>query len=119
MPILSGSYLQTCKVGNTVTQTTRSGHNFANYRPVSKILEHYVDNNGYNDAFQSAYRQRHSTETALIRIHNDMMQSMDCHRGVLLVLLDLSAAFDTLNHGILLKRLHDIGVRHTMFDWFT
>ena len=90
---------------------------FAKYRPVSNIgfvsnvLERYVanavrehvDNNGYNDAFQSAYRPRHSTDTALVRIHNDMMQSMDCRRGVLLVLLDLSAAFDTLDHGILLK----------------
>ena len=107
-------------------------NNFANYRPVSnigfvsKVLERYVanavrehvDNNGYNDAFQSAYRPRHSTETALVRIHNDMMQSMDCRRGVLLVLLDLSAAFDTLDHGILLKRLHDIGVRHTALEWF-
>ena len=107
-------------------------NNFANYRPVSnigfvsKVLERYVanavrehvDNNGYNDAFQSAYRPQHSTETALVRIHNDMMQSMDCRRGVLLVLLDLSAAFDTLDHGILLKRLHDIGVRHTALEWF-
>ena len=57
-------------------------------------------------------------ETALVRIHNDMMQSMDCRRGVLLVLLDLSAAYDTLDHGILLKRLHDIGVRHTALEWF-
>ena len=59
-------------------------------------------------------------ETALVRIHNDMMQSMDCRRGVLLVLLDLSAAFDTLDHGILLERLHDniIGVRHTALEWF-
>ena len=81
-------------------------------------VHEHVDNNGYNDAFQSAYRPRHSTETALVRIHNDMMQSMDCRRGVLLVLLDLSAAFDTLDHGILLKRLHDIGVRHTALEWF-
>ena len=104
-------------------------NNFANYRPVSnlrfvaKVLERYVanavrehvDNNGHTDAVQSAYRPRHSTETAL---HNDMKQSMDSRRGVLLVLLDLSAAFDTLHHGILLERLHDIGVRHTALEWF-
>ena len=60
----------------------------------------------------------HSTETALVRIHHDLMQSMDCRRGVLLVLLDLSAAFDTLDHGILLRRLHEIGVRHTVLEWF-
>ena len=76
-------------------------------------MREYVDNNGYNDAFQSAYRPHHSTETALVRIHNDMMQSMDCRRRVL---LDLSAAFDTLDHDILLKRLHDIGVRHTVLE---
>ena len=105
-------------------------NNFANYRPVSnigfvsKVLERYVanavrehvDSNGSNDAFQSAYRPRHSTETALVRLHNDM--SMDCRRGVILVLLDLSAAFDTLDHGILLERLHDIGVRHPALEWF-
>ena len=48
-------------------------------------MREHVDNNGYNDAFQSDYRPRHSTETAtaLVRIHNDLMQSMDCRRGVL------------------------------------
>ena len=84
----------------------------------ANAVREHVDNNGYNDTFQSAYRPRHSIETALVRIHNDMMQSMDSCRGVLLVLLDLSSVFDTLDHDILLKRLHDIGVRHTALEWF-
>ena len=57
------------------------------------------------------------TDRVIARIHNDLMQSMDCRRGALLVLLDLSAAFDTLDHGILLRRLYEIGVRHTVLEW--
>ena len=98
----------------------------SNLNLVSKTLEHYVanelrryiDTNGFNDPFQSAYRPRHSTETALVRIHEDMTQAIDSRRGVLLVLLDLSAAFDTLDHSILLLRLRDIGLTQTVFTWF-
>ena len=108
-------------------------NSLANYRPVSnlsfvsKTLERYVANelrrhidaNGFNDPFQSAYRPRHSTSTALVRIHEDMTQAIDSRRGVLLLLLDVSAAFDTLDHTILLLRLRDIGLSQTVFTWFT
>ena len=56
--------------------------------------------------FQSAYRRGHSTETALLRILNDLVVMSDGGNNALLVLLDLSAAFDTLDHTLLLQRLH-------------
>ena len=68
---------------------------------------------------QSAYKKFHSTETALLRVHNDIMLSVDKGNAVVLVLLDLSAAFDTIDHNILLLRLHDIiGVTGTALQWF-
>ena len=56
--------------------------------------------------FQSAYRKFHSTETALLRIYNDLLLSINKQQVSALVLLDLSAAFDTIDHQILLTRLN-------------
>ena len=56
--------------------------------------------------FQSAYRKFHSCETALLRIHNDISLAINHQKVTALVLLDLSAAFDTIDHSILLSRLH-------------
>jgi hypothetical protein len=55
--------------------------------------------------FQSAYRKFHSTETALLRIHNDLNLAISRQQVSALVLLDLSASFDTIDHTILLERL--------------
>ena len=83
-----------------------------NYRPVSnlaflsklierviaaQLVEHFVNNN-LMDIFQSAYREAHSTETALLKVQNDILMAIDKGNVVLLVLLDLSAAFDTIDH---------------------
>ena len=54
---------------------------------------------------QSAYRKFHSTETALLRIYNDLLLASDRRQVTALVLLDLSSAFDTIDHQILLDRL--------------
>ena len=54
---------------------------------------------------QSAYRKFHSTETALLRIYNDLLRASDRRQVTALVLLDLSSAFDTIDHQILLDRL--------------
>ena len=60
-----------------------------------------VDTNLYPNA-QSAYRVHHSTETALLKVKNDILLNMNKQHVTLLVLLDLSAAFDTVEHNILL-----------------
>ena len=58
------------------------------------------------DPMQSVYRLVHSTETALVKINYDMLSSFDTGKCTALVYLDLSAAFDTINHNVLLNRLH-------------
>ena len=55
--------------------------------------------------FQSAYRRFHFCETALLRVQNDIFVSLDAGRSSALLLLDFSAAFDTIDHNILLHRL--------------
>ena len=104
-----------------------------NYRPVSnltflsKVLEKVVVNllnthinssNTFNQ-YQSACTMFQSTETALLKIHNDILASMDAGKVTALTLLDLSAAFDTIDHTILLRRLVDwFGVTGKALDWF-
>ena len=68
---------------------------------------------------QSAYRSGHSTETALVRVFNDLLLSVDRDNCSALVLLDLSAAFDTVDHQMLLDRLfNQFGVSDGALDWF-
>jgi hypothetical protein len=69
--------------------------------------------------YQSAYRQGYCTETALLKVQNDILLNMDCQQVTLLVLLDLSAAFDTVDHSILLYRLEtSFGITGTVRKWF-
>ena len=103
----------------------------SNYRPISnlsfisKLLERiiasqirqYMVTNDIFDVFQSAYRPAHSCETALVRIQNDILVSLDNRKSVILVLLDLSAAFDTVDHPLLLDQLYRIGIRGNAHRW--
>ena len=68
---------------------------------------------------QSAYRKAHSTETALVRIQNDILRATDNQEVTILLLLDLSAAFDTVNHAILINRLEkSVGIKGNALKWF-
>lgn len=80
-------------------------------------IRQHMDANGIFDIFQSAYRPMHSCETALVRIQDDILLSLDNKKSVILVLLDLSAAFDTVDHHLLFNQLHRIGVRGNALCW--
>ena len=69
--------------------------------------------------WQSAYRAHHSTETALLKVQTDILKALDHGSTCVLVLLDLSATFDMLDHTILIKRLNSIfGITGTALKWF-
>ena len=72
---------------------------------VAARLNSYLDDNNLHELRQSAYKQGHSTETTLVKVQNDILRSIDERNCVELLLLDLSAAFDTVDHSILLSRL--------------
>ena len=81
-------------------------------------LWEYLCSHGKNEELQSAYKANHCCETAVIRAQDDILKAIDSHRGVLLWLLDLSAALDTVDHEILLGRLSSkFSIKGKALDW--
>lgn len=86
---------------------------------VSTQLLSFMSENNLFEKFKSGFRAGHSTETALLRVTNDLLLAADRGEGSVLILLDLSAAFDTVNHTILIERLKAwVGIRGTALSWF-
>ena len=67
-------------------------------KAIATQIHSYLINNDIVDNFQSAYKTGHSCETALLRVYNDIVTTIGRGNGAMLVLLDLSAAFDTIDH---------------------
>ena len=78
-----------------------------------------MEKNSLDEIFQSAYKNKHSTETALLKVKDDISRALDDNQAAFLIMLDLSAAFDTIDHDILFKRFeHDFGIKGTALEWF-
>ena len=108
--------LKEAHVTPLIKKQTLDSNNLKNYRSVSnlnfiskfiekavvkRLREHLVTNN-INIPFQSAYKPGHSTETALLRVYYDVLNNLKHDNNILLILLDLSAAFDTIDHALLI-----------------
>ena len=88
-------------------------------RAVFKQTHPHMEKHGLYPLLQSAYRKYHSSQTALLKAHNDILMNVVSRHMTLLVLLDLSAAFDTVDHDVLLNRLStSFGVRGSALHWF-
>ena len=126
--------LKTAMVKSLLKKSNSDPGEFVNFRPVSnlkfvsKLIEKavflqvntYLTTNALREPLQSAYETLHSTETAVLKVHNDIMLSLDKGKNVILILLDLSAAFDTVNHTFFLARLEKrFAIKGTVLNWFS
>ena len=102
------------------------------FRPVSNLpnigkliekgvidqIDEHLKTNQLHEPLQSAYTEHHSTETAVTKVANDILRALDNRQCVYLVLLDLSAAFDTIDHEVFLSRLRsEYGVNGDVLEW--
>ena len=105
---------------------------YSNYRPVSNLpylsklveksalsqLNQHFSEHALLPDYQSAYRASYSTETALVRLHHDILHRMERQQITSFIALDLSAAFDTVNHEVLLQVLDArFGVKDEVLKW--
>ena len=106
---------------------------FSKFRPISNLtlvskiikkavaeqLTDHVKTFHLDEMYQSAFKVLHSIETVLLKVQNDILRAVDDNKSVILLLLDLSSAFDTVDHLILLSRLsHRFGIKGNVLAWF-
>uniref|UniRef100_A0A4W3HD18 Reverse transcriptase domain-containing protein n=1 Tax=Callorhinchus milii TaxID=7868 RepID=A0A4W3HD18_CALMI len=125
--------LKTATITPTLKKTSLDASQLSSYRPISnlpflsKVLERvvasqlrsFLSNYSLFEPLQSGFRAAHSTETALLKVTNDILTICDQGSLCLLVLFDLSAAFHTVDHAILLHRLSShLNLQGPVLEWF-
>ena len=120
-----------CSVHPKLKKLNLDKENLSNYRPISHLsfisklterlvknrLTEYLNQNNLTNSFQSAYTKFNSTETTLLTLHDYIIRAIS-QQVTGLYLLDLSAAFDTIDHSILLQRLKSwFGINNTVLSW--
>ena len=133
VPLHFQSSLKTAVLSPLLKKVSLDHEVLSNYRPISNLkviskiiekviavhLQRYLEANQLNEPLQSAFKPFHSCETALVRVHNDILVAIGKRRCVMLLLLDLSAALDTVDHDILLTRLHSkYSISGIALEWF-
>ena len=110
---MSGTTLSLTRYSLGRYQARRRAFKILERLALNKVRPHLLRSRHYT-RLQSAYRPGHSTETALLQVLNSVYSAADARRPVLLVALDISAAFDTINHEVLLQRMErEFGVSGT------
>ena len=132
--LLLGIFPQTMKIAKVLPFYKSGKKNLkTNYRPISvlssfsKILERIMYNRLYsylseNNLFfqkQFGFREGHSTNHAHIQLINNICDSFNKNKYTLGVFIDLSKAFDTVDHNILLNKLSLYGIKHSNLKWFS
>uniref|UniRef100_A0A8C6PYD4 Reverse transcriptase domain-containing protein n=1 Tax=Nothobranchius furzeri TaxID=105023 RepID=A0A8C6PYD4_NOTFU len=128
------SYFKNAVVTPLLKKPNLDASSTSNFRPISKLpfiskvlekvvetqLRSWFSKSKISDPFQSGFLKQHSTETALVRVHNDLLMAADAGKCSVMVLLDLSAAFDTVDHNVLLNRLKALaGISGSALDWLS
>ncbi|KAI4892629.1 hypothetical protein NFI96_034103 [Prochilodus magdalenae] len=106
-PIPTAPAFKTARVVPILKKPSLDSSDVSSYRP-----------NQLQDINQSGFKPAHSTETALIAVTERLHAARSAKLSSVLILLDLSAAFDTVNHKILLSVLTDLGITGTAWKWF-
>ena len=131
-----GSFPRALKTANVIPvlkKETLDVNVLSNYRPVSNIsfiskliekvvvrrLTFHLNSNGLEDQLQSAYKAGHSTETTLLKVQHDIASALDVNCVVMLVMLDLSAAFDCVDQEQLMSLFqNEYGICASALSWF-
>ncbi|XP_063069010.1 uncharacterized protein LOC134460561 [Engraulis encrasicolus] len=125
--------LKIAAITPVLKKTGAAADDFKNYRPISNLpfiskllertvalqLQEHMTSFSLWEELQSGFRAKHSTETALVKVVNDLLLAADSGHFSILLLLDLTAAFDTVCHNVLLTRLETLlGITGTALSWF-